>query len=270
MTSLSMLGDWDLHWEVQGRASGPPLLLLPPLGRSRGSWQAQVPALAKKFLLLLPDTRGTGESSFSGDDYSIDRFAVDFLTLLDHLGVSTAHVAGWSMGAAVAQELALLAPDRVRSLTLLTPWVRTDDLMAQHFHQMLSAVEDDDSLVGVETLTLELILSTRALQGISDLPAAARDAVNQPGFPTPEALAGHIRSCLSHDTESRLAGLSIPALVVGGEEDRLMPPSHAVSTARVLSGSELNILQGPSSSHALPVEMAAQVNDLMGSFLERH
>lgn len=269
MTSLRMLGGWDLHWEVQGRASSPPLLLLPPLGRSRASWQAQVPALSERFLLLLPDTRGTGQSSFSGDDYSLDRFAADFLTLMDHLDVDKAHVAGWSMGAAVAQELALLAPDRVRSLTLLTPWVRTDEPMAQHFRQMLSAVEEDDSLVEAETLTLELILSTTALAGIGDLGAAAQDAVNQTGFPTPQALAGHIRSCLSHDTESRLASLSIPTLVVGGEEDRLIPPSHATSTARALSGADVVILQGPSSSHALPVEMAAQVNDLMGSFLER-
>jgi pimeloyl-ACP methyl ester carboxylesterase len=270
MTSLSVADGWELHWGSEGIPDAPPVLLLPPLGRSRASWQSQTPALTDAYQLLLPDTRGTGDSVYNGDDYSLATFAEDALRLLDHLEIESTHVVGWSMGSAVAQELALLAPERVRSLTLLTPWGQTDEVMHQHFQEMVDAVVSGPSLVGVEALTLELILSTQALAGIDDVTAAARVAVAEPGFPTAEALTGHIRACMRHDTEGRLASLSIPTLVVGGSEDRLIPAHHAENLASTIPSAQLVILEGPLASHALPIEMAVEVNDIVRSHLDRH
>ena len=270
MTGLDGSKGVQLSWGIEGPSSAPPLLLLPPLGRSRSAWQSQSSALTDSYLVVMPDTRGAGQSYYTGDDYSLGLFAADALTVLDHLNIQAIHVAGWSMGAAVAQELALLSPDRVRSLTLLTPWARTDEVMAAHFRQMLAAIDADASLIGVEAMTLELILSEEALAGIGPLSAAARAAVEEPGFPSAQALAGHIRACLNHNTEERLRHMSIPSLIVGGAQDRLIPPSHAESTAGAIVGAQLVVLEGPLSSHALPIEMAPEVNHIVRSFLERH
>lgn len=258
-----------LAWGVDGRRGSPPVLMLPPLGRHRASWSAQVPALADAYQVVLPDTRGTGLSSKSAPPYSLEVFADDALAILDALDLQTVHVMGWSMGSAVAQELAIKAPERVRSLVLLTSWARTDEPMAAAFRDMLSALEADPTEVEVERLTLELILSREALAGIPDLQAAAAQAVEDPGFPEPAALAGHISACIAHDTHSRLGSIAAPTLVVGAAEDRLVPFHHSERVAELIPGAQLVRVDGPLASHAAPLEMADSVNSAVRTFLDQ-
>ena len=84
--------------------------------RKLWNWlRAADPALS----LIAPDLRGRGDSVSVSGDSSIGRHAADMVAVLDELGVTSAHVCGMSMGAFVAVELAILVPDRVRSLILV-------------------------------------------------------------------------------------------------------------------------------------------------------
>ncbi|MDA2987136.1 MAG: alpha/beta hydrolase [Actinomycetota bacterium] len=263
-------GSVHLGYGLTPNDSDPPLLLLPPLGRDRSSWRAQAPFLAEHYRTITPDTRGTGTSRDALDGFTIDQFATDALVILDELGVGEVHVAGWSMGAAVAMELAIQAPDRVRSLSLYTPWARTDADLEARFLVMRELTETGSDLVGVEEHTLRLILSPEALAGIPDLREAAAAATRDPGYPSRKALIGHLDASIAHDVLEALGAVACPALVVGGEHDALTPACLARQVAASIPGAEYVEMSGSTASHALPLELADDFNALARDFLDRH
>ncbi len=107
----------SLHYLVRGR--GEPLLLIHGLGCSGADWALQVPALEKRFRVIIPDLPGSGFSPPPRRDYDIGEFAESLWSLLDHLGVSTTNIIGFSLGGAVALEMAVKRPDHVVRLGLI-------------------------------------------------------------------------------------------------------------------------------------------------------
>jgi pimeloyl-ACP methyl ester carboxylesterase len=106
----------NIRWEERG--SGGPLLLIQGLGYARWSWEPIVPALAERYRVLFFDNRGIGESDKPEGPYTARAMAGDAIQVLDEAGVARAHVLGASLGGMIAQELAVLAPERVDKLVL--------------------------------------------------------------------------------------------------------------------------------------------------------
>jgi 3-oxoadipate enol-lactonase len=118
--------DVRLHYRVHGQ--GEPLLLLHGLGSSSADWAFQAESLGAKFHLIVPDLRGSGLSDAPPGRYSIGQFATDIWALLDQLHVERTHIMGFSLGGAVAMEMALQRPHAVgRLMTINTlPSYRLD------------------------------------------------------------------------------------------------------------------------------------------------
>ena len=107
----------SLRYEVTGK--GPPLCLIIGYRLHGAAWpQVFVENLARHFSVLTFDNRGTGQSEKAAHGYGLDVMAADVAGLLDGLGWSSAHVLGFSMGGAIAQELAIRTPERVNRLVL--------------------------------------------------------------------------------------------------------------------------------------------------------
>lgn len=106
-----------LRFEVHG--AGEPVVLIMGFGMPGAAWRNQVPTLAARHRVVHFDNRGAGATESTAGAYSMGLFAQDTLALMDHLGMQRAHVVGVSMGGMIAQELALRARPRVRSLTLI-------------------------------------------------------------------------------------------------------------------------------------------------------
>src|SRR5688572_14793964 len=117
-----------LYYQTAG--SGPPLLLLHGLGSSSRDWEHQIPDFAAHFQVIAPDFRGHGGSSRSEGGYSVERFAADTWSLLEQLGVGPVAVLGYSMGGAVAMQMALERRGAITHLILSNtlPSFRTDTL----------------------------------------------------------------------------------------------------------------------------------------------
>ena len=235
-------------WEVVGRDGGPPVLLMPPLGRDRAAWSAQIDALAADFRCLLFDPRGTGLSRDVTGDHSMATMAADATAVLDAVGVERAHVLGWSLGAAAAMALATQRPERVASLTLITPWARTDP----HVRAGLAIMRDlaaGAEPAAAEMATLWLILSRAAVNAAGGpLDLDARAAVDAPGYPRAEVLTAYCESGMEHDLLDELRSLDVPTLVVGGDEDRLVDVAHAHETAAAIVGATLRVMKGEGAS----------------------
>ncbi|MGA2776697.1 MAG: alpha/beta hydrolase [Steroidobacteraceae bacterium] len=109
--------DRQLHYLERGR--GQPVLLIHGLGSSGADWAMQVRALESRFRVIVPDLPGCGYSSAHRDACSIENFAASLWALLDHLEIATTNIVGFSLGGAVALEMALQRPDSVPRLGLI-------------------------------------------------------------------------------------------------------------------------------------------------------
>jgi pimeloyl-ACP methyl ester carboxylesterase len=107
----------SLHYLQRG--SGEPLMLIHGLGASGADWALQVRALEGRFRLVIPDLPGCGHSSALPADCSIAQFATGLWALLDQLDAPHPNLVGFSLGGAVALEMALQRPDAVPRLVLI-------------------------------------------------------------------------------------------------------------------------------------------------------
>jgi pimeloyl-ACP methyl ester carboxylesterase len=114
---LFKAGTTSLHYLIRG--SGEPVVLIHGMGSSGADWAFQVPALEPRFRVIVPDLPGSGYSAPPGDGYSIRGFAASLWQLLDHLNVGRANLVGFSLGGAVALEMALQRPAAVPRLALI-------------------------------------------------------------------------------------------------------------------------------------------------------
>src|ERR671916_2353577 len=107
----------SLRYEVTGQ--GPPLCLIIGYRLHGAAWpQSFIERLGRHFTVLTFDNRGTGLSDKPASGYGLDVMAADVVGLLDELGWAKAHVLGFSMGGAIAQELAFRRPERIDRLVL--------------------------------------------------------------------------------------------------------------------------------------------------------
>ncbi|WP_047417714.1 alpha/beta fold hydrolase [Cellulophaga sp. Hel_I_12] len=111
------VNDIDLDYEDIGK--GDVLLLLHGLGSTKKDWDAQVPFFSKTHRVITLDLRGHGDSTKPLEAYGVDLMAEDVKLFLDQLNIKTATVVGFSMGGAVAFELAAKYPQYLTNLVIV-------------------------------------------------------------------------------------------------------------------------------------------------------
>jgi 3-oxoadipate enol-lactonase len=248
----------ELYYEERG--SGPPLLIIPPLS----STGFTISALEPHFRSITFDNRGAGRSSVPPGPYTTRLMADDAAALLEHLGIERAHVLGFSLGAEIAQELALAYPERVDRLVLngafarpnlgvLDPWLTMWD--------QAYAKEIDPAAFNVRLLGW---MVTPAFMSQLDLVAAA---IAEPDpFPaTAQGVAAQTAALRTHDTLDRLGQISAPTLVLVGAQDIASPVVYSEELAKGIPGAKLQVLDP--GGHAVLFEYADAANAALLAFL---
>ncbi|MFJ5298882.1 3-oxoadipate enol-lactonase [Pseudomonas sp. NPDC088368] len=116
--AVVQLQSGQMHYEIEGPAGAPVLVLSNSLGTDLHMWDAQVASFSKSFRVLRYDTRGHGQSVVSHGPYSIEQLGRDVLDLLDALKIERAHFCGLSMGGLIGQWLGIHASGRLLKLVL--------------------------------------------------------------------------------------------------------------------------------------------------------
>ncbi|HEU4976583.1 MAG TPA: alpha/beta fold hydrolase [Baekduia sp.] len=227
------------------RGTGEPLLLIQGMSGTHRSWgDAFVAALEDELDVIAYDHRGIGRSTPEREPFSIADLAEDAAGVLDALELDSAHVLGISMGGMVAQELALRHPGRVRTLALGCTYCGGPGsrLADESVVQRLAA--------GMLSGDTELAIRTGYEVNVSA--AFAADAANYPPFhhmatslpaPVPVIML-QMQAIQAHDTSARLPSLDVPALVVHGDEDQMLPVDKGRLIASLIPGARLEILEG--------------------------
>lgn len=246
-----------LYWEASG--SGEPVLLLAGLGMPTTAWGVTVAALARHFRVIAFDLRGSGRSGRPPGPYSLAQLVADALAVLDGAGEESAHVYGFSLGGMVAQELALHAPKRVRSLVLgaTTPGGREHELPDA---ETLGFLRRRASMPAVEGVWA----SVPYLYGESALEEAPRriadDVEQQLRFPPNRAgFDAQLLAASKHDAGSRLGDVAAPALVLHGSVDRIVPVANGRRLAGSLRAARFHELAGAGHRYFADAPEAADI-----------
>ena len=111
------IDDISIYYEIHGQ--GNPVVLVGGLGNSGLLFHYQVPDFSKEFKAIVMDNRGAGRSDKPDVPYPIPLMVQDTVGLLDALNIGKAHVVGFSLGGTIAQEMAILFPDRLISVVIM-------------------------------------------------------------------------------------------------------------------------------------------------------
>ena len=116
-------------YSLHGLKGTQPLVLIHGLGLSRQLWTPFIPALSKSFRVINYDLYGHGDSMAASDTLSLKVFSNQILALLNHVGESSAHIVGFSIGGMINRRFAMDYPERARKLVILnSPHNRGNDL----------------------------------------------------------------------------------------------------------------------------------------------
>ncbi len=242
--------------------SGPPLLLIAGLGGKGSSWRPYLQTAAKTHCVLTFDNRGAGAAPALEGPVTIRELAADVLALMDALGLEHVPVMGRSMGGKIAQELALMAPERVSRLVLVATSGRSDAHLAQIYEHWARMAELGVPAEVRHRSSMLWCLSAASLENTEAIAPylQAKNSADRPGDYAIQA-----RACARHDALERLRQLDVATLVIAGSDDRLTPVAHAHALVDAIPGSRLELI--PDAGHLVYLEQPEKFARAASDFL---
>jgi 3-oxoadipate enol-lactonase len=259
MPTLS-INETTLFYECVG--SGPPLLLIHGLGSSGDDWAFQREEFSRGHTLVLPDLRGSGRSAKPAGPYSIAQFAADLWGLLDALAIESADLLGFSLGGAVAIEMALMRPACVRRLVLCNALsnYRTDTW--RKWFEAHAQV----ALVRAIGLRRTARLVARRLFPHDDQAPKRQRVVDVLGANERRAYLATIRALIGWSALDRLHTLQAATLLIAAEHD-YTPLADKRAEMRHFPQAQLVVIAG--SRHGTPFDATERFNASVLDFLGR-
>ena len=251
-----------IYYEEAGQ--GEPLLMVQGLGTDHFGWILQVPELSKHYRVITFDNRDVGQSKQAEGPYEIADMARDALALADHLELDDFHLVGMSMGGAIAQEMALQAQERLRTLTLVVTFAGGGNWATERA-RVWSEIR---SLIDLDTHLDWLLLYGMSEQFYEDpeRTAYSKQLMRSNPHPQPvEAFQRQVEASGRHETRDRLSQISVPTHVIGAEHDTLVPVWKSQEIAELIPGADYSVM--PRAPHALNMERAEEFNELVLGWL---
>jgi pimeloyl-ACP methyl ester carboxylesterase len=234
-------------------AARPPVLVLTGVGLTAAVALRWLGELDKRFRVINADRTGvTG--------------AADALSSLDADGAEQAHVVGLSVGAAIAQELAIKHPTRVRSLVLGSStaggklYVPPEPAVRDFVRRLDELPAEEGLWASVPYLYAASTCRRSALLIGEDIMQRLRRPLD------PRTYRDQLAVARSHDAVARLTEITAPTLVIHGREDRILPPDNGRRLAQAIPGARFTSLA--KAAHAFPTDVPGASRELVSFLLE--
>jgi 3-oxoadipate enol-lactonase len=258
-----------VHYEIHGE--GTPLVLIAGLGYPAWQWQRMIPYLSQQIKVIAFDNRGVGETDKPPGRYTAGLLAADTVALMDGLKIESAVIMGHSMGGFIAQELALTYPQRVSKLIL----------SATNFGGPHHVPVTPEAMLVLSDMTSDPITRFKNGLVVSTAPGFAEQhpeiiqewldwriahPIDPAGYQAQMAIGlGLISQEASF--EDKLANIRVPALILSGAHDKVVPPANAKLLADKLPSSTVVIL--PDAGHFFPMEVPREASQAVINFIKQ-
>jgi pimeloyl-ACP methyl ester carboxylesterase len=260
---IASLHGLTMGYDDQG--DGQPIVFLHGFPHDRSLWTHQRIALSQRARCIAPDLRGFGESSTHGP-FSMDQYADDVAALLDWLEVDDVVLCGLSMGGYIAMAMWRRHPDRIRALVLCDTRATADTDAARTSRDALIAIAHTEGATAVATRQLTGMLGKASRERRPDVVAELQSMMERQPV---EGMVGALEALKSRpDSRSTLASISVPTLVVVGEDDTLTPVADAQVMLNLLprvASPRLELIA--EAGHVSCLERPAAVTHALAEFL---
>jgi len=248
-----------VHYDAEGPANGPVVLLVHGLGSRAEDWRELAPILAKAgFRVYMPDLPGYGRSEKPADfSYSVPDEAAVVVGFLDAMGLEQVDLGGWSMGGWIAQRVAGEHPERVRRLMLF------DSAGIYQMPEWNTNLFTPVTLAELDEFDALLMPDPPRIPGF-----VARDVLRHlrsNAWIVKRAMGSMLKG--QDATDSLLPGLKMPVLLVWGEKDRVTPLVQAEKMHSLAPQSELVVI--PGCGHLAPLQCAPQIGPKLVEFVRQ-
>jgi len=240
ITGMAPVNDIQMYYEIHGE--GQPLILLHGGLGNAGYWENQIPVLAEKYKVIAVDSRGQGRSTYSEQPIGYSLMASDVIALMDYLGIEKANIVGWSDGGIIGLDLAINHPERLHKLIAYganynPSGVRADAGENEKVNAYFAKMIEDYQKLSPDPSRLDALLENLFSMWASE-----------PNF-TPE----------------QLGSITVPILVLDGEDDELIYVEHTKEMASLIPTAKLILI--PGTGHFAPWEKPEEFNQIVLDYL---
>ena len=231
----------DIYYEQVGE--GPDVLLIGGLGDTVESWAFQLEGLADRYRLTAFDNRGAGRTAMPAAPVTVEAMADDAAGVLRALEIESAHIAGFSGGSIICQELALRHPELVRSVVLQSTWPAVDGYfltLSRFLRRLFETASDERALL--EDFFLWVYTPRAHNDGTVD--QIIDEVLAFPHKQATEDVLAHLGAFVRHDTTERLPQIQAPTLVLAGGDDIMSRPDLGRTVAELVPRAQFEVMEG--------------------------
>jgi len=247
----------------EGSINDPAIIFIHGFPLNMSMWDKQIEELKKNYRVIAYDIRGHGNSDAGDDDFSIELFVNDLLSLMDTLRIDKTILCGFSMGGYIALNAIENYPERFVALLLCDTNCTEDKPEAKEKRMMaIESIKEkgleqyaDESL---KKLFAPISLSKR-IGEINIVKEMILKTSKQSIYKTLHALAERKETC------SKLSEIKVPVLIMVGKEDEITPPEVALLMQEKIKGSKLHIIE--QAGHLSNIENSDEFNEHLIEFI---
>ncbi len=251
----------SITYTLDGPAGAPAVTLSHSLATDLSMWDPQMPALTSRYRVLRYDTRGHGGTDAPAGPYTLEQLAEDARAMLRALGIPRTHWIGLSMGGMIGQLFALTSPGLLASLALCDTSSRVPAEAKPIWDDRIRTAETE----GMGPLVAPTIARWFTAPFVARGPEVVDRVRAMIRRTNPRGYVGCCHAIAALDLTERLGAITLPTLIVVGEQDQGTPVAASRAIQEQIKGSELVILE--SASHLSNLEQPEEFNRAVTRFL---
>jgi len=257
-----LLNNQVVSYTDNGPEKAPVIIFIHGFPLNKTMWDKQVDALQANYRVISYDIRGHGESDSGNDDFSIDLFVSDLLSLMDALKIDKASLCGLSMGGYIALNAVEINPGRFDALVLSDTNCIADP---PELRQKRRDTIENIKAFGVEKYVNDSIVNLFAPESFTSNNEAVSNVKNMIINTCEQSLRKTlIALSLRKSTCNKLSEIKIPVLFIVGEEDKITPPKASELMHEKIKESTLHIIAG--AGHLSNLENPDEFNEQLIKF----